>query len=346
MAELYRKNEENKAKDKINELCLNLPDYVRAFLSDIKTNTLPKTRLAYVKDLKTFFEYYCEVQEVQVVPKDITCKDLEKLDLDFFNSYTDYLEFYRKDGKEYSNGKAAIKRKLSSLRKLYDYLFRGGHISVNNITKVAMPKLEQKQIIYMNQEEKSDFVNKVETGYNTESYMANAYHDRLGIRDYTIITLLLSTGMRVSELVGLDITDINNKECFANIIRKGYKEAKVYYSDDMQIIMERYLSYRKNIQTKETSENALFISYRGNRISTRSVEYLVKKYAISAVPGKKISPHKLRATFGTALYEQTGDIYLTAEALGHNDVNTTKKHYANLSEERMKDARNKVSITQ
>lgn len=348
MAESYRKDDERKAKEKIQELCQELPDFVYTFISDIKTSTLPKTRLAYVKDIKTFLAYVYEVQDVQEVQdeqyvlKKITVKDLEKLDLDFFNAYTDYLEYYRKNGKEYSNGKASIKRKLSSLRKFYEYLFRGGYITVNNITKVSLPKLEKKQIIYMNSDEAGDFVDKVETGYNPESYMAKAYHDRLEIRDYTIIMLMLATGIRVSELVGLDITDINNKECFANVIRKGYKEAKVYYSDDVQEIMDTYIPYRKKLISNEGSENALFLSYRGNRISTRSVEYLVKKYAISSVPGKRITPHKLRATFGTALYNKTGDIYLTAEALGHNDVNITKEYYANLSDEKLKAVRNTV----
>ena len=102
------------------------------------------------------------------------------------------------------------------------------------------------------------------------------------------------------------------------------------------------------LKEKETPvkghENALFLSNRNSRITVRSVEILVKKYAGIATPLKKITPHKLRSTYGTSLYRETGDIYLVADVLGHHDVNTTKKHYAAIEEERRMMARNKVKL--
>jgi site-specific recombinase XerD len=95
---------------------------------------------------------------------------------------------------------------------------------------------------------------------------------------------------------------------------------------------------------EEGSENALFLSMQKKRIAVRSVENLVKKYSRLVTPLKKITPHKLRSTYGTSLYKETGDIYLVADVLGHSDVNTTKKHYAALEDERRRSARNKVKL--
>jgi len=104
------------------------------------------------------------------------------------------------------------------------------------------------------------------------------------------------------------------------------------------------MEYRKLQIAEPGSEDALFLSLRNQRISVRSVEYMVKKYAKTVTPLKHITPHKLRSTYGTNLYKETGDIYLVADVLGHNDVNTTKKHYAALEDERRRSARNKVRL--
>lgn len=158
------------------------------------------------------------------------------------------------------------------------------------------------------------------------------------------MTLLLGTGLRVSECVGLNITDIDFGVDGLRVHRKGGKEVIVYFGEEVEQALREYLRERKEIVTAEGDEDALFLSMQRKRINVRSVENLVKKYAKTVTPLKKITPHKLRSTYGTNLYHETNDIYLVADVLGHSDVNTTKKHYAAQADERRRSARNAVKL--
>lgn len=171
-----------------------------------------------------------------------------------------------------------------------------------------------------------------------------AYHQKTKIRDLALLTLLLGTGIRVSECVGLNIQDVDFKNAGIRIYRKGGKEVTVYFGQEVEEALENYLNERESIIPAPGHEDALFLSLQNKRMSVRSVENLVKKYARTVAPLKPITPHKLRSTYGTALYQETGDIYLVADVLGHSDVNTTKKHYAALEDQRRRSARNKVRL--
>ncbi len=160
--------------------------------------------------------------------------------------------------------------------------------------------------------------------------------------DLALLTLLLGTGIRVSECVGLDISDVDFRNGGIRIHRKGGKEVTVYFGVEVEDALKDYLDERNQMLPVEGHDNALFLSLQMKRMSVRSVENLVKKYARIVTPLKKITPHKLRSTYGTALYRETGDIYLVADVLGHADVNTTKKHYAALDDARRRSARDKV----
>ena len=150
-----------------------------------------------------------------------------------------------------------------------------------------------------------------------------------------ILTLLLHTGIRVSEMVGIDLQDIDWNEMRIRIFRKGRKEQYVYFNEPVREALEDYIQNERKVSSEDM--NALFISRKGQRISVRAVERLVKKYTASAVPMKRITPHKLRSTFATNLYEETGDIYVTSDALGHSSLETVKK-YTNLHDERRRKA--------
>ena len=169
----------------------------------------------------------------------------------------------------------------------------------------------------------------VETGAGLNKRQLE-YHNVTKLRDTAIITLFLGTGIRISELVGLNIDDIDlNTNSFV-VTRKGGNRAVLYFNDQVAIALKAYIESRK-LDDKD-NDPALFISLQNRRISTRTIQDLVKKYAKIVSPLKKITPHKLRSTFGTNLYKQTGDIYVVADCLGHRDVNTTKKHYAAITE--------------
>lgn len=158
------------------------------------------------------------------------------------------------------------------------------------------------------------------------------------------MTLLLGTGIRVSECIGLNLNDVDFNVDGIRIHRKGGKEVIIYFGDEVEQALRAYLEERKKMIPAPGNEEALFLSMQKKRMNVRSVENLVKKYSRIVTPLKKITPHKLRSTYGTNLYRETGDIYLVADVLGHADVNTTKKHYAALEDERRRSARNKVKL--
>ncbi len=186
-------------------------------------------------------------------------------------------------------------------------------------------------------------LNKADTGAQLTKNQQR-FHDKTRLRDIALLTLLLGTGIRVSECVGLDLEDIDFKEKGIRVHRKGGYESIVYFGDEVEGALKDYLEQRKQIIPKDGHEKALFLSLQNRRITVRAVENLVKKYAGLATSLKKITPHKLRSTYGTSLYRATGDIYLVADVLGHKDVNTTRKHYAAIEEDRRKSARNIVRL--
>ena len=153
------------------------------------------------------------------------------------------------------------------------------------------------------------------------------------MRDTAILTLFLGTGIRISELVGLNDDSVNFEDNSFVVTRKGGGQAILYFSDEVAFALKEYIAAKKNDPKIPENENALFLSMQYKRINVRSVEFLVKKYSKTVTPLKKITPHKLRSTYGTRLYNETGDIYVVADVLGHKDVNTTKRHYAAITQE-------------
>ncbi len=170
------------------------------------------------------------------------------------------------------------------------------------------------------------------------------YQENTRIRDLAIVSLLLGTGIRVSELVGIDIDDVNFKDMSFVVTRKGGARVILYFNDEVAGYLYDYYSSRIAANKTLKNEPALFLSLQKRRITTRAVENIIKKYSSVATPLKHITPHKLRSTFGTQLYRNTGDIYIVADVLGHKDVNTTKRHYAAITEDIRRNAATKVHL--
>ena len=256
----------------------------------------------------------------------------------------DYLKVYNNDQDvECTNSERGLMRKLSSLRSMYKYFYRMEMIKSNPASIIQMPKLHDKEIIRLDKDEVEELLDEVESGNKLTKQQQN-FHDKTKVRDLAIVTLLLGTGIRVSECVGLDLNDVDFKNHGIRITRKGGNQVVVYFGDEVESALLSYLQERSSIIPLTGHENAFFLSLQKRRITVKSVERLVKKYAGLITQVKKITPHKLRSTYGTQLYKQTGDIYLVADVLGHSDVNTTKKHYAAMEDERRRMARNMVSL--
>jgi integrase/recombinase XerC len=195
----------------------------------------------------------------------------------------------------------------------------------------------------MDPAETANFVDAVEFG-NTLSEHQQKYHEKTKYRDLALLSLMLSTGIRISECIGLNLNDVDFDNMCIRVTRKGGKEAIVYFSDEAGDALYDYIIQRKKIDAQKGHENALFLSSQNRRISVRAVENMVEKYSKGSVPLKHITPHKLRSTFGSTLYQETNDIYLVADVLGHSDVNTTRKHYADIENDMKRRARNTVTL--
>ena len=345
MAESYAKQLTKKQILELRSILSDLPPYVKDFMRSIETTTQPRTRIGYAHDIKYFLEFlqsenpFLKKKEMY----EITCDDLNKLSARDFEEYMDYLSFYVRNGREYTNDNASKKRKLVGIRKFFSFLYINDMITQNVTEKVKTPKIHEKAITRMEANETADFLDTVEFGTNLTDRQQK-FHERDKVRDLALLTLMLSTGLRVSETVGLNIEDVDFDNSRVKVTRKGGNEAFVYFSDEATVYIKDYLKVRKEIVAVEGHEDALFLSSHRKRITVRTVENMVKKYSRVTTPLKHITPHKLRSTYGTALYQETGDIYLVADVLGHKDVNTTRKHYADIEQERKRAARNKVTL--
>ncbi len=330
---------------KIREQLKELPYFCKEFFIGIEPNTQSRTRLAYAYDLGLFFYFiketnpYYAKQDINAFPIDI----LDQITATDIEEYLSYLKYYEKDGVEHTNDERGIMRKLASLRSLYNYFYKKEKIEKNPALLVNMPKNHQKNIIRLDVDEVASLLDKVDSGEGLTDKQ-KIYHEKTKIRDAALITLLLGTGIRVSECVGLDIDDVDFKNNGIKVHRKGGAETIVYFGDEVEKALRTYLAERENIIACDGHQNALFLSMQNKRIGVRSVENLVKKYAKTVTQLKNITPHKLRSTYGTSLYRETGDIYLVADVLGHKDVNTTRKHYAAIEEDRRRYAAKMVKL--
>lgn len=329
----------------LRELMSQLPRFCKQFFIGIEHKTASRTRIAYAYDLGCFFDYLhkenpiCKRMDIQDIP--ITILDqLKPMDIE---EYLYHLKLYEKDGTAHTNDERAIKRKLSSLRTFYNYFYKNELIDTNPAIKVDMPKIHDKAIVRLDVDEVAQLLDEVESGEKLTSRQ-QMYHERTKTRDLAILTLLLGTGIRVSECVGLDINDVDFKNNGIKVHRKGGAEVVIYFGDEVMDALANYMEERNITTAVEGHTNALFLSLQNKRITVRAVENLVKKYSKLVTNIKNITPHKLRSTYGTTLYQETGDIYLVADVLGHKDVNTTRKHYAALEEDRRRRAGRVVKL--
>ena len=330
---------------KLRKLLENLPSFCKQFFIGIEPTTASRTRLAYAYDIGCFFDYLhtvnpvCQKMDITQIPlsilDEITPMDIEE--------YLSYLKFYEKDGVEHTNDERGLKRKLASLRSFYRYYYKNSLIENDPAVKVDMPKIHEQAITRLDVDEVANLLDEVESGEQLTERQQK-YHEKTKIRDVAMLTLLLGTGIRVSECVGLDMEDVDFRNNGIKIHRKGGAEVVVYFGEEVRDALLAYMVERQKITAADGSTNALFLSMQNKRNSVRAVENLVKKYSKLVTNLKHITPHKLRSTYGTSLYRETGDIYLVADVLGHKDVNTTRKHYAAIDDDRRRSAAKYVKL--
>lgn len=330
---------------KLRELRLELPSFCSQFFMGIEPQTTPLTRLGYGRDLKIFFEFLVTNTQEFYGKKisELTLSDIENVTSTHLEMFMDYLSVYKINKKTNRNGEKSKARKLSSVRALLKYFFKKEKISSNVASIIDTPKIHDSEIIRLEIDEVVKMLNMAESGTGFTK-MQQGFHKHTMERDFAMLSLFLGTGIRISECVGLNVEDIDFDNNAFKITRKGGNRVILYFNDEVKEALIKYLDVRNKIKNLSPDEHALFLSLQNKRMNVRTVEKLVKKYASYVTPLKHITPHKLRSTFGTNLYRETNDIYVVADVLGHKDVNTTRKHYAAISEDIRRNAAEKVKL--
>ena len=299
-----------------------LPEFIRnyaSYVTSIKGNS-EKTVCEYLLDIRTFFRFYKmraegasytakELEEISI--SDITLEDADSVTA---QNIIDFLLYAAIDR---DNSPTTRMRKLSALKSLFHYLYGKKHlISSNPTSEIDSPKKGKTLPKYMSLDESVKLLEAVL--YDEESTTKK--------RDYAMLALFLDTGMRLSELVGLNITSINDDMTTVKVIGKGNKERVIYLNSHARDALSEYLREREEITLEQKDGKALFISRLGKRISNKTVQWVVYKYLKFAGLGDKgLSTHKLRHTAATLMYQSGNvDVRVLKDILGHEQLNTTQ----------------------
>lgn len=308
------------------------PDFVNSFLDYTITilNKSPNTVKEYNYDIANFLKYIkkqfkltdkADLKEIKINDMDISI--LKKITLQDIHGYISYMAI------DLKSSPATRARKISAIRVFFKYLTsKAKIIDVNPAQDMETPKLGKRMPRYLSLEESKKLLN-----------VSQDDTDRNSVRDHAIITLFLNCGMRLSELVGINISNIDFSECRMTVIGKGNKERTIYLNKACMNALKDYLSIRPHDKVKNDSRDALFLSERKERISNRAVQNIVKnELARAGLDTTKYSVHKLRHTAATLMY-QYGDVDIRAlqELLGHESISTTEI-YTHVNDERVRNA--------
>lgn len=331
-----------RSNQKMDRLYKELPPYVDSYLNARASNCRASTRLAYAGDLVIFFTFLCEKNPVlhgkttAQVPLDL----LDELTFEDINEYEAYLDHgIRADGHAFTNSPNAKARRMSSLRSFFRYESTHGYLKNDPTAGAERIRLKKDKMINRLQNDEVRQLMDVTASSRLRSPREQKFSQKTQLRDTAILTLLLNTGIRISECVGLDLKDIDFDYQSMIVIRKGGKPDTVYFNDTVAGALKDYISLERPAFIGSGDDQALFLSNRKQRMKVRSIQEMLKKYSSTAIPQHvKVTPHVLRKTYGTALYDETSDIRLVADVLGHSSVDTTAKHYIDMSTEHKKKA--------
>ena len=342
----YREHTDTENILKLRQVLSTLPAFCKDYFRAIDSTTTTKTRISYAYDIRIFFQFLLDENPAfkNYTMTDVSVEILDQIKAVDLEEYMEYLKVYQNGDKTETNGERGLKRKISALRSFYAYYYKREMIHTNPTVLIDVPKIHDKSIIRLDTDEVALLLDYIEHCGDSLTGQKRVYYEKTKERDLAIVTLLLGTGIRVSECVGLDIEDVDFKNNGIKVTRKGGNEMVVYFGEEVEKALKRYLEVRAGITPLAGHEHALFYSAQRKRMGVQAVENMVKKYSRQITTTKKITPHKLRSTYGTALYQETGDIYLVADVLGHKDVNTTKKHYAALDDARRRQASTAVRL--
>lgn len=310
----------------IQEVLTKYPEELGLYINSLSRKT-SYTKMVYARYVGRFLDYMEQKLKLNPYNNNMYAK-IKPMHID---AYMESIR-YNMDGKE----KTGMYRnaQLAAIDGFFKFLTKNGIIITNPCVDTEKPKdNKEHEIITISEADLEIIINNIKNG--TGNSKAKATQAKWINRDIAIVTLGITTGLRISAIVGIDINDINKKERYIKVTEKGNIQKKIYIGKKTMDILNKWINDRKFMVNE--NEKALFICQGNHRISVRAVENRFR--AISKATGKRITPHKMRATCATRLYEQTGDIYLVQQQLGHKNIENTKR-YARVSEQKRREAAN------
>lgn len=317
--------------DKIDSIQKEFPNYMNDYFIFLKTSVSITTRLAYLNDLKFFFNFLIDDE-----------KEIKNIKIDKINNFTsqdfnffigDYCTRYgkEKNGERiiYENANISLSRKKSSLISMFRYLYRNGQIKnniIDGINPIKTPKKTPDAIKKLEIFEAENLIKLVSTGEGLTKKEID-FWKLTKKRDITIVLFFLIYGLRISELEALNISSFHYERNEYKIFRKRGKEVLMPLDEKLKKILIDYIETERHLVSNDSSEDALFLSTQGKRLSKRSIQNMIKKYTAIAMGTTKnngFSPHKLRATAASSMIEKGFSIYDVQNLLDHDNVTTTQ----------------------
>lgn len=343
-------------RTKLQNFLSNLPDFIFEYIEMYYTGESINTQIGYSIDLRIFLEYlikfkFCELTSCEQIEishiQQVTASDIMRFKA-YLKEYES--EYLSADGKKIKcirrNSSFGINRKLSSVRGLFTYLYKTERLNENVTDKVDMNKLYQKIKKPLSSQEVMRLIDVLYNGENYFTGRALSEYKRKKQRDIAIFVTYLGTGIRVSELVNLNVSDICFETSSFIVTRKGGDQQEIFMP--VQVENEICLYLKERLDNSSSDEKALFISRQGKRISVSSVEKMLKNYcrAIGIDDSDKSRPHALRRTFACRLLEDGVDIKMVAELMGHKNIDVTHRFYAQYNDAARKEIMRNLNIAE
>lgn len=328
-----RLEHDKKIEEKIKLKLIDQPQLIRDYANSFGNKTA-STKKIYINYVIDFVEFLKREYDLDIT----VIKNVKKLNYSHINTYMNYIKNHMPDGTVVEKTAGTCAMEFYSIKHFCKYLYRCRYIRYNPCEDVEVPKDNTlHEIVSLTPEEIQKIKDNIANGVGTSR--SQAYMKKWKSRDLCIILLGISTGLRVTAIANVDIKDIDFDEKMLHTIEKGNVERVVCLSDKMIDIIKLWMVDREKI-LGDTQCDALFISWYRERIGGSTIRDILNRYTYNI--NKNITPHKLRSTAATNLYEKTGDIYLVADVLGHRNLKNTMR-YAKVSNDKRKYAAEKLS---
>ena len=339
----------NRKYSYLKEYTIQMPDFVSEYIIEYYNGESINTQIGYAIDIRVFLNYLksdvlTDIKDI----KDITTKDIDSLKVTDLLRFKQYLREYsqstytatgRPITRIYKNSAYGINRKMSSVRGMFIYLYKTEQIKENITDKIDFAKLHHKIKKRLTSQETCDLLDAIFSGEKYyEGRLLSEYLKRK-VRDIAIFTTYLGTGIRVSELINLNIEDLDLTNNTFTVTRKGGDQQEIFLPYQVKESIQNYIDYARETEKREMESGPLFISRNKNRFTAAGIEKLLKGYCqtVGITNPDKTRPHALRRTFACQLLEDGVDIKMVAELLGHKNIEVTHKYYAQYNAKARKD---------